>query len=84
MFNVRFKNPYRNDEPPLSDQEIKEKEKNKIKFQFLDSNGNTLLEIRAFDNSKLLAAKGTILNLTSFSKNLVKRFRDLRYGKILH
>jgi hypothetical protein len=81
---VRFKNPYRNDEPPLSDQEIKEKEKNKIKFQFLDSNGNTLLEIRAFDNSKLLAAKGTILNLTSFSKNLVKRFRDLRYGKILH
>lgn len=58
LFNVRFKNPYKNDEPPLSDQEIKEK--NKTKFQFLDSNENTLLEIKSFDNSKLLAAKGMI------------------------
>ncbi len=58
LFNIRFKNPYRNDEPPLSDQEMEEKEKNKIKLRFRDSYKNTVLEIKAFDNSKLLAPKG--------------------------
>lgn len=58
MFNIRFKNPYRNDEPPLSDDDVEEKEKYKQKFQFRDSNENILFEIKAFDIAKLLAPKG--------------------------
>jgi hypothetical protein len=61
MFNIRFKNPYRNNEPPLSDDEFEEKEKYKQKFQFKDTNNSVLLEVRAFDIAKLLAPKGIII-----------------------
>ena len=56
MLTVRFKNPYRNDEPPLSDDEIEEK--NKKKFEFKDDKTNVLLEVKEFDNAKFLAPKG--------------------------
>jgi hypothetical protein len=60
MFNIRFKNPYRNDEPPLSDDELGEKEKHKQKFLYKDANDNIVLEIKAFDMTKLLAPKGNL------------------------
>ena len=56
MLTVRFKNPYRNDEPPLSDDEIEEK--NPKKFEFKDDAMNVLLEVKEFDNAKFLAPKG--------------------------
>jgi len=56
MFTVRFKNPYRSDEPPISDDEIEEK--NQKKFEFKDKEMNVLLEVKEFDSAKYLAPKG--------------------------
>ena len=58
MFAIRFKNPYRNDEPPLPEDEIVEEEKKQIKFHLKDSETHILLEVKAFDNAKFPASKG--------------------------
>jgi len=55
MLNFRFKNPYRADEPTVSEQELNN-EKNSS-FLFKGKNKSSF-KIYEFDNTKLLAPKG--------------------------
>jgi hypothetical protein len=59
MINLRFKNPYRNDEPPISDKgDEKILIKDKPKFVFKDFNDNEIFSVYHFDQLNILAPKG--------------------------
>lgn len=62
MINLRFKNPYRNDEPPVSENEDEDMEAmNNIKrpkFTFKNLSEDVLLTVYEFDQLKILAPKG--------------------------
>lgn len=55
MLNFRFKNPYRADEPPSSDEELNKIENLSYEFK---GKSNSVCKIYEFDNRKLLAPKG--------------------------
>lgn len=60
MLNFRFKNPYRSDEPPVSDEEA-EKTEDLPFFSFKVDTDGKILNIFEFDNTRLLAPKGKFL-----------------------
>jgi len=57
MLNFRFKNPYKSDELPVSDEELNHKE-NPI-FEFKGKKEPFI--IHEFDNTRFLAPKGNLL-----------------------
>jgi hypothetical protein len=62
MLNIRLKNPYRSDEPPLSDTENElNKPEDMDKYIFKNTEGEVLLDVYEYDKLKLLAPKGKLL-----------------------
>lgn len=79
MLNFRFKNPYRSDEPPVSDDEIEKTEDLKF-FSLKVDKEEKIFNIFEFDNTRLLAPKGKFF---IYHKKLVKIWsRDLEINEM--
>lgn len=59
MLNLRFKNPYRSDEPALSDTEVNNDSMPSYVFKGKEK---AILKIFEFDNTRVLAPKGIYIN----------------------